>query len=697
MKLKFTDPTSMLAGVGQRTEQLLEKLEIKTVGDLMMHIPSRYEEHDNIKKINEIDLSEQNPISVICSIEKIDNIFTRNGFKLTKARVKDDTGTIDIVWFNQHYLTKSLKIGTEIILHGKVDNKTAKTAKTAKTSKTTKSTKPEMKSPQWEYYKKTEKNTGLMPVYPASEGIPSKFIKNIIQKNLNNISIEEIIPQEIIETYKLIDLKDAYVFIHKPENYTQIYNAKLRLSFDELLFLHIKGIKTRKDWESKQKGHIIKITSEAEKKYLQLIPFELTKAQLRSIKEINKDLSSNIPMNRLLQGDVGSGKTVVAASAAYHTYLNNSSTIILAPTQILAKQHYEGFMKLFGKTEMQIELVTNESKSLPVEYGVIIGTHAILHRLKDFTNVALIIIDEQHRFGVGQRSKLVDHYSETIQTDLFTKDVVMPNLLTMTATPIPRSLALTYYGDLDLSIIDEMPKGRKLVQTWVIKENQRQNANEWIKNEIKERYNQVFIVCPFIEESKHDNLQGVKAAEIEFEKIKSEFREFKVGLLHGKMDNKEKDNTLKKFGNNEYQILVSTPVIEVGIDFPNANIILIETPERFGLASLHQLRGRVGRGDKQAYCILITENVSQTSYKRLKYMETVHNGNKLSEIDMKMRGPGNIYGTEQHGFMQLKIADITDIDMIKLTKSAALNLFENRSKYPQIDQYIKNLDYIGDD
>lgn len=671
--MQLTDPVTEIPGVGLKYKDLLKNLNIESIEDLLWHIPFRYEDRSNIKKISELIPNEK--ATVIATVEKINNVFTRYGKRLTNCTVSDETGQLSIVWFNQIYLAKSLPIGSTVKLYGQLNPK---------------SKKPQFTSPEYELVKEpvaTENSNqpNFLPVYPTTSGISNNWLRARIEYSLKNTKLNEILSEEIINKYKLPKIEEALKEIHNPDDANTLASYRKRLAFEELLFLHLNGISLRSKWENKKNSHKIKIEKGELEKFKKNLPFELTKSQDKSIDEILSDLNKKIPMNRLLQGDVGSGKTVVAAAAILAAAQSNFNTVLMAPTQILAEQHYNTLKKVLTHTNINVILLTGKSKPKEIkEPYIVVATHAILHNLESFNKVGLIIVDEQHKFGVQQRTIVVDHYTE--KNHLADK---IPNLLTMTATPIPRSLALTFYGDLNLSVINELPKSRKGIKTWVINETKRKNAYKWIGEQITDTKIQAFVVCPFIEESGNIEFQNVRAAELEYEKLKKIFPKLKVGLLHGRMKNDEKSEVISKMLKNEINILVTTPVIEVGVDIPNANIMFIESPERFGLASLHQLRGRVGRGNREGYCFLITSSKSPSSIERLKYMETIHNGNELAEIDLKMRGPGDIYGTNQHGFIDLKVADIGDIELIKDTKSAAEDIFKVLNKYPEIERKLQ--------
>ncbi len=670
--MKLTDSVTEISGIGNKYKILLEKLDIKTVEDLLWHIPFRYEDRSNIKKISELVANEKAVVIVTC--EKIDNVFTRYGKKLTKGVFSDETGKLEAMWFNQIYLKKSIPVGSTVKLYGQLSND---------------SKKPQFISPEWELFSDDE-NEKYIPMYSTTNGVSNNFLRTKIQAVLAKYEINDSLKEEILQKHKLLDFKHSLNILHNPENLDEIPNAKRRLAFEELLFLHLHGLYIRNRWSQKKNSHIIKISDKRLGEFKKNLPFELTGAQERSLNEILNDLNEQSPMNRLLQGDVGSGKTVVAAGAILAAAESNFNSIIIAPTQILAEQHYKTLQKVLGQFNISTVLLTGKDKpkNLKAPY-VVVATHAILHNLESFNDIGLIIVDEQHKFGVEQRTIVVDHYTKKgnlVDT--------LPNLLTMTATPIPRSLALTFYGDLDLSVIDEIPKNRKGVKTWLVSEQKRRGAYQWIEEQVLTKRTQVFVVCPFIEESENEQFQNVKAAEIEFEKLKKIFPNLKLGLMHGRLKSDEKDKVIKQMLDHKIDILVTTPVIEVGVDIPNANIILIETPERFGLASLHQLRGRVGRGNEEGFCLLMTSTNSGQSIQRLKYMETIHNGNKLAEIDLEIRGPGDIYGTNQSGFGNLKAANITDIELVKETKETATEVFSQINDYPEIAEKLKKRLYV---
>jgi len=641
-----------LGGVYKRFSRPLEKLGIVRLEDLLYHIPSRYEDFSIISKIG--DLQPGEVVTIRGKVLSINNRYARRGFTIQKAKVEDDSGTIELVWFNQPYIAKNLAEGDEISVSGKVEAKP----------------KLQITNPDYELSGSEFIHTGrLVPVYPETRGISSKWLRKEIYKLLKNdlSEIADFIPEKILSEYKLLPINQSLRTIHFPDNIDEIFQAKHRLSFNELFLLQLSSNLRRREWEKELSGSAFDLKSNKEKidKFIKSLPFKLTTAQTRSTDEILKDLTSDKPMNRLLEGDVGSGKTVVAAAAAYLAYLNGFQSVFMAPTEILAQQHYKTLSAFLSPFGVSIGIQTGSRKT-EEKADLLVGTHAVLN--VDFQKLGFLVIDEQQRFGVEQRS-------------IMRKKGKNPHVLTMTATPIPRTVALAMYGDLDLSVLDEMPIGRKEIKTWLVPSFKREGAYEWIKTQIDQNKSQVFIVCPFIEES--ENATTVKAATKEFERLQNNvFKKYRLALLHGKLKSKDKERVLNEFKEGKFDILVATPVVEVGIDVPNADIILIEGAERFGLSQLHQLRGRVGRNDRQAYCLLFSEAPNPQTSQRLKYMEQTNIGSELAEFDLKMRGPGQIYGTLQHGRKFLKVADFSDFELIQQTKEAAMKVINEVNKYP---------------
>lgn len=644
----------------------LEKLGIQNFEDFLYHIPFRYDDFSLISKINRVQPGEI--VTIQGTVSEINNEFTKNFKRLQKAEIADETGTIEVIWFNQPYLTKVIHKNDKIALSGEINWFSKKLV---------------MQSPEYEIINISEAiHTGrLVPVYPETRGVTSKWLRRQIYRLIKENQFIEHLPDSIINNHGLIEINEAIEQIHFPKTINNAEESRQRLAFDELFLLQLSAMYRKLNWNKNLISNpflITKFKNEAEK-FLKKLPFNLTNAQKKVVQEIFKDLALDKPMNRLLEGDVGSGKTVVSAIAMYTSFLNGFQSVLMAPTEILAQQHYKVISDLLTPFKIKVGLATGSQKTKIKNFDVMVGTHAVLEKGINFDKLGLVVIDEQQRFGVEQRA-------------LIRSKGKNPHLLTMTATPIPRTIALTLYGDLDLSILDEMPIGRKQIKTWLVPQEKRENAYSWIEKQIKETKSQVFIVCPFIEES--ETMQTVRAASKEFENLKNNvFKKLKLGLLHGKMKAKEKNEVLEKFRDKKIDILVATPVVEVGIDIPNATIIVIEASERFGLAQLHQLRGRVGRGDKQSYCLLFTESKSPQTLERLKAMEKHNFGAELAELDLRLRGPGEIYGTAQHGRKMLKIASFSDFDLIKKVRTEAEKIFPELKNYPKLIEKLKSVNF----
>ena len=663
--IKTNSPISVVPKIGPKYQKLLEKLEIFKVEDMLYHFPFRYQDYSQFKTIK--DLQDGDTITVTATLASIKNIYTRNGKRITKANVIDHTGELGIVWFNQHYIKNTLEVGKTYNISGRVGFFDGKLCFLS----------PDMEIVSNAFSKKSTENvhTGrLVPIYPETSGISSKWLRAKIKSILDlGTDLEEFLPEEILKERNFYKVEDAINKIHFPDSEEQAEKCRERFGFEEL-FIELLNVEKRKnDWSQKLKSKAFKPFTKEVNKFINSLPFRLTTSQNNTLKEITKDLSKQVPMNRLLQGDVGTGKTVLAIISSYLTYLNGMRVLYMAPTEILAKQHKETFEKLLKDTYINIELEIGSKKQTVKEenWDILIGTHALLFTEKSYKNIGLVIIDEQHRFGVEQRGKLLE----------LSKEKTFPHLLTMTATPIPRTLALTLYGDLSISILKDFPFEQRKVITKIIPERNREEAYKWIdkKNE------PTFIVCPLIDASESLSLENVKAAQEEYEILKNGvFKNKSVGLLHGRMKSKEKDEVIKKFREGKINVLVSTPVIEVGIDVPDATIMVIESAERYGLASLHQLRGRVGRSQKEGYCLAFMSNNSRNSYKRLKYLEELNSGVDLAEIDLKMRGQGDIFGSMQHGFKKLKIANVNDLKMLEDAKTQAQKYFPLLDKYPKL-------------
>jgi len=615
----------------------LAKLNIYTVFDLLYHLPFRYEDRTQ---------------ALIGTLVSITNAHTKSGKVFQKAILKTGGLPATIIWFNQPFLTKTLKPEMQLAIVGDQDFFGRERAYI---------------SPNYEIVNGESIHTGrIVPIYPETAGITSKWLRTKINYLLEKLDLTDFLPAGFQEVSWSQALKTA----HFPKSLDEVINAKKRLAFDELLLLQLTSDLHRTAWQHTKLTHAFSINQSQIDQFIASLPFTLTSSQNKAIIEILSDLNQTRPANRLLQGDVGSGKTVVAAVAALAAYQNGFQTLLLAPTQILAQQHYQTFTKLFSTLNLEIGLITgNTVKELKIKNSklkIVIGTHALLSKTISFDKVGLIIIDEQHRFGVAQRTLAATKGDS-------------PHILTMTATPIPRTIALTLYGDLDLSILTELPVGRIPVKTWVVPETKRESFYKWINDQP----GQTFWVCPLIEES--ESLITVKAVSAEFAKLKQIFPNKKLGLLHGRLKSKDKDQVIEDFRNHKYDILVTTPVVEVGMDIPDATIMIIEDADRFGLAQLHQLRGRVGRGKDQSYCLLFTQKPST----RLKYLENHLSGQELAELDLKLRGPGEVYGTAQSGLPEFKVASYADLDLFDQARTAAVKLIPQLSQLPLLRSLLK--------
>lgn len=669
-------------GIGPKIYKKLEKIGLKTVYDVIFYYPFRYEDFSHLKQINE--LVNEESATIKGRIILLNNKRSpRKRMNITEMLLEDNSGQIQIVWFNQPYIKNTLSIGDEIYVSGIVKKSLLG---------------PSLVNPN---YEKTDRDTShtarIIPIYPSTEHLSQKQLRYITKQCLSCLNlVKEKLPNEIIEKEKLLNLQESLRQIHFPDNYEKLELAKKRLSFDEIFLLSCLS-KFIKKQNIELSAPEIKFKEKQIKEFVTRIPFELTEDQKKSTWQILKNINEKIPMNRLLEGDVGSGKTIVSFICAYNVILNKYQTILMSPTQILTKQHFENAIKFFkdyninillftnsdrllfnGKKQLAQKLTKNEVSKFVKKSDFIIGTHSLIQANIEFKNIGLIIIDEQHRFGVRQRQELTK------------KSDISPHFLSMTATPIPRSLALTIYGDLDISRILQKPVGRKKIITKFVSSQNRTKAYEFIYNQINAG-RQVFVVCPLINES--DKL-GVKSVLSEYEKLNTEiFPNLKIEFLHGKMKESEKQKVLKSFSDNETKILVSTSVIEVGIDFPNATIMMVEGADRFGLASLHQFRGRVGRGEHQSFCFLFSESNSEKTKKRLEILTKTDDGFELAEFDLKFRGSGDLYGIKQSGFMVgIKIADLSDLELIKKCNIWAQYVFEiGIEKFPEIKKEVEIL------
>lgn len=668
--MELNSPVSSLPLVGPVYARRLEKLDVVTIDDLLHHIPHKY-----------LDFSLSSPVAyaqpgeiltIKGEVTSMKNLYTRYGKKIQVATVADKSGEITAVWFNQPYLVKNIFPGEMIALAGKVDWFSRKKA---------------LISPEYENLEGALKSlhTGrLVPIYPETARVSSKWIRGRVAFAYDAITerLDEFLPKELLEKNGFLGFKDAIYQVHFPDNLESAQKGRLRLAFDELLTFQLRSLYRKEEWKKNETVHKLAINKPLLDKFVNSLPFSLTQSQKTAMAEILNDLERKTPMNRLLEGDVGSGKTVVAAAAAFVSFVNGFSTVIMAPTQILAQQHFETLASIFDIFKVRVSLITSAGVTADLgKTDIFVGTHALIHKRVNFENVALVVIDEQHRFGVEQRAHLIKKTGKSTKS---------PHVLTMTATPIPRTVALTLYADLDLSTLRELPRGRVPITTWVVPPFKREAAYNWIKEKTANESVQAFVVCPLIEESEIETMACVKAATVEYQKLKIVFPKLELGLLHGRQSAKEKNEVLNSFRSGKTNILVSTPVIEVGIDVPNATIMVIEAAERFGLAQLHQLRGRIGRGEKKSYCLLFTESKTQNVRARLSALQRGLSGFELAELDLKLRGPGEMFGLRQHGFPDLKIASWQDIELIKKARELATQAVRNKKKFPKLIKRIQN-------
>lgn len=670
MKLTLNTPVQKLRMVGPAYARRLKKLEIETIKDLLHHAPRRYKDYSQISKISQVQPGDA--VTVKGKIRECKNVYTKNRKVIQKASVTDSSGQIRITWFNQPYIPNSLKPGTKVSFSGKIEGSNKK---------------PELISPEYEVIKDQTSQTihtgRLQPVYPETEGLSSKWLRSRIAPLIKIIlpQLKDWLPPQILKKESLMPLKAAIKYLHFPQNNKQVEQARIRLGFDEMLFIQLKALKRKTSWQKHQATKKILISQKSLKYFKNKLPFRLTSAQNQAIDEIIHDLKKDVPMNRLLLGDVGSGKTVVASAAIYAAFLSNTKSVLMAPTDILANQHEKTIKNLLQPLGAKVAICTSARKENLDKFDTVVGTHALIYGLFKNQDFGLAIIDEQHRFGVEQRSRLI-------------KKGKTPHTLTMSATPIPRTVALLLYGDLNLSHIDQMPPGRSKTKTWVVPDQKRESAYQWIKKKLNQG-EQAFVVCPLIESSDHESMNQIRAATEEYERLKEKvFPDLKLELLHGKMSSKNKQKAINNFRKKRSEILVSTPVVEVGIDIKNATIMIIEAAERFGLAQLHQLRGRVGRGIKQSYCLLFTSK-PKSGIKRLKLLETAKSGSQLAEADLKLRGPGDIYGIKQHGFADLKFASFQDQALIKKASYYADKIIRSDPElknHPQLKKTVSNLE-----
>ena len=670
-----------IKGVGPKTVEKLSKAGFSNIGDIINFLPRKYEDFSSIVQIKDLIPGK---VTVKVRAEKVSTRKPRWHMTITEAALRDDSGAVRAVWFNQHYRQKQLESGEEFYVSGVFEFIRGRY---------------QITNPSVEAVKDLPVQTGrILPVYPAIKGLKTSLTRSVLDKLRPVITmLPETLPESIVKKQKLLTRSEAMVGLHFPESSAQAEAARERLAFEELFELLLASRLNKKE-NSKLSGLKISFNQPMVKKFVEKLPFTITNAQRRALWDILCDFEKPNPMNRMLQGDVGSGKTVVAGAAAYQASLAGYQSAIMAPTEILAIQHAKNLDDLLSPFGIKVALLTGSVKGkargelykriADGEIDIVVGTHALFQPDVKFSNLGFVVIDEQHRFGVKQRQTLL---SKTNNKDS-SSDSIMPHLLSMTATPIPRSLQLTVFGDLDISILNELPKGRQPIETKIFKPINREKVYELIEKQLKQG-RQAYVVTPLVEESavssKEESVEK-KAAEVEYKKITKKFKDFKVGLLHGKMKSDEKEKAMQEFADHKTDILVATTVIEVGVDVPNATIMMIENADRFGLSQLHQLRGRVGRGEHESYCYLITSE-NKPATRRLKEIEKSNDGFYLSEVDLSLRGPGEIYGTMQHGELNLQIAKLSDTKLIKRAVDVADKFVDDQTELAMYPTLQKNV------
>jgi ATP-dependent DNA helicase RecG len=658
-------PITVISGIGPTQSRRLARLGLRTIRDMLYFFPRRYDDFSTLKTISQLQYGEE--VTIMGQITAVSTRRSKGGQSITQVVVEDGSGSVEVTWFNQPHLAKQLKPARQIVLSGRVNEFLGRLT---------------FQSPQWEPLDRQLLHTArIVPIYPLTEGISARWLRKLMKRTVDYWShrIPDHLPSEVRSRLDLWDLEVALRQIHFPDDMTSLETARHRLAFDELFVVQVGVLRQRQRWQS-ESARSIPADAAVLQRFTASLPFALTGAQERTLSEIVEDMSQERPMSRLLQGDVGSGKTVVAAAAMALTTAAGAQTALMAPTEILAEQHFRTVSYLLGSADdnggdgpslnASVHLLTGSTPAAEKEaiyrgladgsIDVVVGTHALIQTGVEFDKLALAIVDEQHRFGVAQRAEL-------------RQKGFNPHMLVMTATPIPRSLALTLYGDLDLSIIDEMPPGRQPVETHVLEPTARERAYGFVHNQVKAGH-QAFIICPLVEES--EKIEA-KAAIAEHRRLQQQvFPKLRLGLLHGRMKGEEKEEVMGRFSSGELDILVSTSVVEVGIDVPNATVMLVEGANRFGLAQLHQFRGRVGRGESASYCLLIADSSTAASEDRLKAIEATHDGFVLAETDLELRGPGEFFGTRQSGLPDLRVAGFADLRLLELARAEAKGQLE---------------------
>jgi ATP-dependent DNA helicase RecG len=675
-------PITTIPGIKAALASKFDKLGVKTVRELLYFFPRRHIDYSQRKLISELEVGAEQ--TIVATIWEAAQRGAGYRMRTTEAVVGDESGNIRVVWFNQPYLAKKLTTNSQIVLSGRVAEFRGRKV---------------FQSPEWELLESDDLvHTGrLVPVYPLTAGLYPRTVRRLVKGTLDRWlpELTDFLPEGVRVSAGLLPLPEAIRQAHYPDTELSKGQARKRLAFDELFLIQLGVLAKKRDWQEEGIGNVFNTDSSCLQPFFDSLPYKLTSAQMRALAEIQTDLSKPKPMSRLLQGEVGSGKTVVATAAMLLSAVNGYQAALMAPTEILAEQHFNTICSLLGRAgsessdgkpvrkfssmlsdHISVGILTGGLKESAKqelqervsagEIDIIIGTHALIQKGVDFRNLGLCVVDEQHRFGVMQRSALRGKGT-------------CPHVLVMSATPIPRTLALTLYGDLDLSVLDELPPGRVEIKTRFLTPEQRQKAYDFVRKQVAEG-RQAFIICPLIEESEAIE---TKAAITEYEHLsRSVFPDLRLGLLHGRLNSADKDEVMQRFRSGELDILVSTPVVEVGVDVPNATVMLIEGADRFGLAQLHQFRGRVGRGQHQSYCLLLADTPSAEAKERLSLLERIRNGFTLAEEDLKLRGPGEFFGTRQSGLPDLKMAKLSDVELLELARREAIRLFN-------ADPYLK--------
>jgi ATP-dependent DNA helicase RecG len=665
-------PIEAVKGIGDKLGQKYRELGIQTVIDLLEYYPRKYSDYSQVVPIHQLRPGVQ---TIQAEIKQVAGRYVRGGLHITEAVASDNTGSVKLVWFNQPYRATSMKVHEPYFISGNFELKRGRLS---------------FMSPTLELVSALPIHTArIVPVYRESKGLRSPQIRKAIRQALNAAMIvPETVPEIVADEHNLISRKAALELKHFPQTLNDVLRADRRLAFEELFFLILASLSNKRDITATSSPKI-PFAAEKAQEFVKHLPFTLTDSQKKATWQIYKDMDSTRPMNRLLEGDVGSGKTVVAAMAALMAIVAGKQVALMAPTELLAQQHAKGLHDLFKPLGLAntITLLTGSMKpaeKLRVHKAIkagqaqfVVGTHALIQESVDWSSLDLVVVDEQHRFGVKQRKALLAKAGHA------------PHMLSMTATPIPRSLALTVFGELEISLLNEKPKNRLPIETELVHPNNRQKVYDVLKRKLAVG-EQIYVVCPLIEESQ--SLQLASAEKV-FEQTKDKFKNARVGLLHGRLKPDEKDTVMRQFSGGELDVLVATTVIEVGVDVPNATTMLIEGPERFGLAQLHQLRGRVGRSHQQGHCFLMLSDTSEPS-PRLRAIASTQDGFKLAELDLELRGAGALYGNFQHGALDLRIADFTDVKLIQEVRAAATKFIENPAnlvQYPYIRKRIEQL------